>query len=378
MCSLVAPYPSSSYLFSRQNNYTEPRSKIPVVAIIVDSPKELRQLSVHDPTHVARNYAEQIMAGPWNARQLALCQALGIRHPIIQAGMVWTSGSRLAAAASEAGCLGVIGAGSMDADLLRAHLVKARQLTASPLAVNIPLLHPKSRPAMELCLEEGIRIFITSAGNPRTHTQWLRDNGARVVMHVVASPVTARKAEDAGCDAIIAEGFEAGGHNGREELTTLVLTPLVCDAVRVPVIAAGGIADSRGMRAVSALGAAGFQLGTRFLATLESSAHPAFKSAVINSTPDSTVLCMKSLMPVRLMKNKFYEDVKRLECGGVSVETLAALLGKGRARRGIFEGDLDEGELEIGQACALVREIPSVSELVQRLVAEYAAAAQLL
>jgi enoyl-[acyl-carrier protein] reductase II len=296
---------------------------------------------------------------------------LRLKYPIIQAGMVYVSGGRLAAASAEAGVLGVLGAGSMPPELLGHHLEKALSLTSYPqrLAVNVPLLYSKTKEQFEVSLAAGIRTFITSAGTPKTYTCWLKDQGCTVI-HVTSTPELAQKCEAAGVDAIIAEGFEAGGHNGRDELTTLVLVPQVVDAVNVPVIAAGGIVDGRGIAAAMALGAQGVQLGTRFVATVESSAHPRFKEAILNSRPDSTMLAMKKHVPVRLWKNKFYEEVKRLEDEGATREELMAHLGQGRARAGMLEGDMEGGEIEIGQACSMVKDVPSVEELIERLVDE--------
>ncbi len=297
----------------------------------------------------------------------------GTTLPLVQAGMVWVSGAKLAAATSEAGALGLVGAGSMPPDLLRQHLRKAKTLTKKPFGVNVPLLYPKAKEQLDVALEEGVRIFFTSAGSPKAFTSYLKDKGA-VVVHVTSSPELAQKCEAAGVDAIVAEGFEAGGHNGRDEITTLVLIPEVVAAVNIPVIAAGGIGDGRGIAAVLALGAAGAQLGTRFVATKESSAHANFKQAVIDAHAGSTMLSMKKLVAVRLLKNEFFKQVVALEDRGGSKEELAALLGKGRAKRGMLEGDIAEGELEIGQIAGLVRDIPTVAELVERLVKEYAAA----
>jgi enoyl-[acyl-carrier protein] reductase II len=302
----------------------------------------------------------------------SLSELLPIKYPIIQAGMVYVSGGKLAAASANAGILGVVGAGSMQPDLLDHHLKKAKSLTAHPerLAVNVPLFYEKSPQQLQVALDNGIRIFITSAGSPKTYTRWLKDQGATVI-HVTSSPELAKKCEAAGCDAVIAEGFEAGGHNGRDELTTLVLVPQVVDSVKIPVIAAGGIADGRAMAAALCLGASGVQMGTRFVATLESSAHQNFKDAVLSAGPDSTMLMMKNLIPVRLLKNKFYEDVRALEESGATKEKLAQLLGKGRARAGMLEGDLVEGELEIGQVAAQVKELLPVATVVERVMREY-------
>ncbi|MBC60829.1 MAG: nitronate monooxygenase [Zetaproteobacteria bacterium] len=305
-----------------------------------------------------------------NLPRKQLCQALSIQLPIIQAGMVWASGAKLAAAASNAGALGVIGAGSMDPDLLRQHIQKSRLLSNQTIAVNIPLLYQGAKQQLITALEEGIQIFITSAGNPKTYTQWLKQSGA-VVLHVVSSPYLAEKCEDAGVDIIIAEGFEAGGHNGYDELTTMCLIPQVVSKVKLPVVAAGGIASGAQIAAAFSLGASGVQIGSRFLATKESSAHIDYKKMLLKASHDSTKLCMKSLTPVRLLKNAFYYRVNELEQRGARQEELKELLGKGRAKRGMFEGDLLDGELEIGQVCADINDIPSCQDLVERLVREY-------
>jgi enoyl-[acyl-carrier protein] reductase II len=301
-----------------------------------------------------------------------ICDLLPLKYPLFQAGMVWVSGGKLAAASANAGILGTIGAGSMNPELLSHHIEKALSLTSYPerLAVNVPLLYEKTKEQLEVSLSKGIRIIITSAGSPKTYTRWLKDQGCTVI-HVTSTPELAKKCEDAGCDAVVAEGFEAGGHNGRDEITTLALIPQVVKAVSIPVIAAGGIADGKSIAASLALGAAGAQLGTRFVATQESSAHPNFKQAILAAQSGSTRLMMKKLVPVRLLKNDFFSHVENLENKGASSEELASLLGKGRAKRGMLEGDLKEGELEIGQACALIEDIPSVSELVPRLIKEY-------
>lgn len=296
---------------------------------------------------------------------------LPIKYPIIQAGMVWVSGGKLAAACANAGILGVIGAGSMKPDLLETHIIKAKSLTTFPerLAVNVPLLYERTKEQLEVSLKNGIRIFITSAGSPKTYTSWLKEQGC-IVIHVVSTPEFAVKSEAAGCDAVIAEGFEAGGHNGRDEITTLSLIPQVVDAVKIPVIAAGGIGDGRGIAAVMCLGAQGAQLGTRFVATVESSAHENFKQAIVNAGPGSTMLSMKKLVPVRLYKNKFFKDISALEEQGVEPSKLAEHLGHGRARQGMLLGDMEEGEIEIGQISGLIKNIPTVSELVSTLVKE--------
>lgn len=301
-----------------------------------------------------------------------ITKILPIKYPIIQAGMVWVSGGKLAAASANAGILGVIGSGSMKPDLLHQHILKAQSLTQYPerLAVNVPLLYEKTKEQLEVALSLGIKIFITSAGSPKTYTKWLKDQGC-IVIHVTSSPDLAKKCEAAGCDAIIAEGFEAGGHNGRDEITTMVLIPQVVQAVTIPVIAAGGIVDGHGIAAALSLGAHGVQLGTRFVATVESSAHDNFKQAIMNSHPGSTMLMMKKHVPVRLLKNTFYEEMKRLEDLGAPEEELVKLLGHGRARKGMLEGDLDQGEIEIGQGCSLIKDCPTVSEVVEHLIADY-------
>lgn len=297
---------------------------------------------------------------------------LPINYPIIQAGMVWVSGGKLAAASASAGILGVIGAGSMRPELLVHHILKAQSLTSNPerLAVNVPLLYEKSKEQIETAVGLGIKIIITSAGSPKTYTKWLKDQGITVI-HVTSGPDLARKCEAAGCDAVVAEGFEAGGHNGRDEITTMVLIPQVVDAVKIPVIAAGGIIDGRGIAAALALGAQGVQLGTRFVATLESSAHENFKQAILNSNHSSTMLTMKKHIPVRLMKNSFYEEVKKLEDECATEEEIVTLLGHGRAKAGMLEGDMIKGELEIGQGCSMIHNCPSVAEVVDQLISGY-------
>ena len=301
----------------------------------------------------------------------SICDILPLKYPIIQAGMVYVSGGKLAAACAEAGILGVIGAGSMNLELLEHHIKKALSLTSHPerLAINVPLLYAKNKDQFELAIRLGIKTFITSAGSPKLYTPWLKEQNLNV-LHVISAPELAVKCEAAGCDAVIAEGFEAGGHNGRDEITTMVLIPQVVDAVKIPVIAAGGIADGRSIAAALALGAAGVQIGTRFIATQESSAHENFKNAVITATAGSTMLMMKKHVPVRLLKNKFFDDVKRLEDAGASEADLISLLGQGRAKHGMLEGDMVEGEIEVGQIAALVKDIPSVKDLVERLVTD--------
>lgn len=288
--------------------------------------------------------------------------------------MVYNSGARLAAAVSAAGGLGLIGAGSMRSDLLRAQIRKARALTDRPFGVNLPLLYPHIEECLRVALDEGIRIVFSSAGSPKRIAPLLKREGCLSV-HVVAHPDLARKCEDAGCDAVVCEGFEAGGHNGREEITTLVLVPQCAAAVDIPVLAAGGIATGAQLAAALALGADGVQIGSRFAITRESSGHDAFKQAVVDAGPGDTHLVLKSLVPVRLLRNRFRDRVVELEARCAGREELAALLGKGRARRGMLEGDLEEGELEIGQVSGLIDDVPAVADLVARLLAEYDAAA---
>ncbi|HWJ91773.1 MAG TPA: nitronate monooxygenase [Flavisolibacter sp.] len=289
-----------------------------------------------------------------------------IDYPIIQAGMIWASGWKLASTVSNAGALGMIGAGSMYPEVLKEHLRKCRAATSRPFAVNIPLLYPDIDQHIRILIEEGVRIVFTSAGNPMTWTRQLKEAGITVV-HVVSSSRFARKAEQAGCDAVVAEGFEAGGHNGREETTTMVLVPAVAQAVSIPVIAAGGVATGRQMLAAMVLGAEGVQIGTRFVASSEASSHEKFKQAIIDAAEGDTFLSLKKLTPVRLMKNKFFQQLQEAEIRGASEDELKELLGRGRAKKGMFEGDLDEGELEIGQASGLVKEILPAGEIVKNI-----------
>ncbi|MEY3948008.1 MAG: hypothetical protein RL512_819 [Bacteroidota bacterium] len=309
---------------------------------------------------------------PFSNRVTAL---LGIDYPIIQAGMIWTSGWRLAAAVSNSGGLGVIGAGSMTPALLREHIQKCKSATHKPFAVNLPLLYSGIQQQIEVLAEEEVSIVITSAGNPAAWTPYLKSKGMKV-LHVISSSKFARKAEAAGCDAVIAEGFEAGGHNGREETTTLVLIPAVCKAVQIPVIAAGGIATGRQLFACMALGAEGGQLGTRFVASEEASTHINFKNRVIQAGEGETQLSLKKLTPVRLLHNKFFEEVQEAEERGASEEELSQLLGKGRAKKGMFEGDLEEGELEIGQVSALLDTILPAHQIVKDIWHEFQEAMQ--
>ena len=278
--------------------------------------------------------------------QNRITQLFGITYPIVQAGMIWASGWKLASAVSNAGGLGIIGAGSMYPDVLRQHLQKCKRATDKPFGVNIPLLYPDLDQHIQIIIEEGVKIVFTSAGNPKLWTQHLKKEGITVV-HVVSSSKFALKAQEAGCHAVVAEGFEAGGHNGREETTTMVLIPAVTEAVHIPVIAAGGIATGRQMLAAMVLGAEGVQVGSRFVASEEASSHDNFKKAVIHATEGDTQLSMKKLTPVRLLKNTFYEQVQQAELRGAGAEELLQLLGRARAKRGMYEGDLDEGELEI-------------------------------
>lgn len=296
----------------------------------------------------------------------------GITYPIIQGGMVWCSGWRLASAVSNAGGLGLLGAGSMHPDTLREHIRKCREATSRPFGVNLPLMYPQIDEVMQLVADEGVRIVFTSAGSPRKWTGWLHERGITVV-HVVSSSVFARKAEEAGVDAIVAEGFEAGGHNGREETTTLCLIPAVRRATELPLIAAGGIATGAAMLAVEALGAEGVQIGTRFALTAESSASEVFKDYCLNLNEGDTRLLLKKLSPTRLVKGKFLDEVSQAEDAGASVDELRTLLGKGRTKRGIFEGDLEEGELEIGQVASLLKGkgIQTVAEVMKELTGEY-------
>lgn len=299
-----------------------------------------------------------------------VCKLFGIDYPIIQAGMIWCSGWELASAAANSGILGLIGAGSMYPEILRDQIRKCKAATDKPFGVNVPLLYPDIEQHMNTIVEEGVKIVFTSAGNPRTWTAWLKEHGITVV-HVVSSAKFALKAMDAGVDAIVAEGFEAGGHNGREETTTMCLIPEVRDAISIPLIAAGGIGDGRSMLAAFALGADAVQVGSRFVATHESSAHQAFKQSVIDAQEGSTVLTLKEITPVRLIRNKFFQDVQEYYDRGAQVEELRELLGRGRAKKGMFEGNLEEGELEIGQISSRIKDIKSVKEIVADFLSEY-------
>lgn len=306
-----------------------------------------------------------------------ITELFGLRYPIIQAGMVWCSGAKLAAAAANAGALGLIGAGSMKPELLIEHIRKCRQLTQHPFGVNIPLIRGDVAKLIEATLSEGVRIVFTSAGNPALHIDQFKAAGVTVV-HVIASVKHALKAQSVGVDAVVAEGFEAGGHNGMDEITTFCLIPQVADAVTIPVIAAGGIADGRGMAAALALGADAVQVGTRFAATTESSAHANYKQAITQAGDTATVLTLKSLTPVRLIKNDFALQTLAAERAGATPDQMRELLGTKRERRGIFEGDVAEGELEAGQIAGMVKEIISAEEVVRQMVQEYQSAVQRL
>lgn len=299
-----------------------------------------------------------------------ITQLFGIEYPIIQAGMVWCSGWRLASAVSNAGGLGLIGAGSMYPEVLREHIQKCKQATDKPFGVNVPLMYPQVDEIMKIIIDEKVPVVFTSAGNPKTWTNHLQSNGITVV-HVVSSSYFAQKSAQTGVDAIVAEGFEAGGHNGREETTTLVLIPQVCKVVDIPVIAAGGIATGSAMAAAFAMGAEGVQVGTRFALTTESSASDAFKERCLSLGEGETVLSLKKVSPTRLIKNNFYEEVKEMEDRGASADEIREHLGRGRAKKGIFEGDLIEGELEIGQAASHVHEVVSAQQVVKELVDEH-------
>jgi len=299
-----------------------------------------------------------------------ICKLFGIQYPVVQAGMIWNSGWKLAAASSNAGILGLIGAGSMYPEVLREHILKCKAATKKPFGVNIPLLYPDIEQLIQVILDEAVKIVFTSAGNPASWTAQLKSHGI-VVVHVVSSAKFALKAQNAGVDAVVAEGFEAGGHNGREETTTLALVPQVINALNIPVIAAGGIASGRAMLAMEALGADGVQIGSRFVASVESSAHDNFKHMVVNANEGDTQLTLKELAPVRLLKNKFFHDIQDLYRRGGTTDDLKALLGRARAKRGMFEGDLVEGELEIGQVAGQINAIKPVAEIVTEILSEY-------
>jgi len=299
----------------------------------------------------------------------------GIKYPIIQAGMIWCSGWKLASAVSNSGGLGIIGAGSMYPEILREHIQKCKKATKQPFGVNVPLLYPDIEKLMKIIVEESVSIVFTSAGNPAIWTKQLKERGIKVV-HVVSNEKFALKAESCGVDAIVAEGFEAGGHNGREETTTLVLIPQICKAVKIPVIAAGGIGTGKTMLAAVALGAEGVQIGSRFVTSEESSAHINFKKAVLKAKDGDTHLSIKKLTPARLLKNKFWEQINRAEMSGASEEELKIILGRARAKKGMFEGDLDDGELEIGQISGYINEIKPAANIIIEIIADYTSALQ--
>ena len=299
-----------------------------------------------------------------------ITQLFNIKYPIIQGGMIWNSGYKLASAVSNSGGLGLIGAGSMYPEVLREHIQKCKKATDKPFGVNVPMLYPNIEEIIKIIVDEGVKIVFTSAGNPKTWTSYLKDRGFTVV-HVVSSSKFALKAQEAGVDAVVAEGFEAGGHNGREETTTLTLIPMVKEQITIPLIAAGGIATGKAMLAVMILGADGVQIGSRFAASVESSSHENFKKKILETKEGDTQLTLKELAPVRLIKNKFFEDIQQLyaKCG--TKEELKELLGRARAKRGMFEGDMIEGELEIGQVAGLIHEIESVHKIINDLISEF-------
>lgn len=302
-----------------------------------------------------------------------ICSLFNIKYPIIQGGMIWVSGYKLASAVSNAGGLGLIGAGSMYPEVLREHIQKCKKLTTMPFGVNVPMLYPNIEQIMKIIVDEGVKIVFTSAGNPKTWTSHLKEKGITVV-HVVSSSAFALKAQNAGVDAIVAEGFEAGGHNGREETTTLTLIPMVKEQLNIPIIAAGGIATGRGMLAAMVLGADGVQVGSRFAASLESSAHTNFKETILALKEGGTQLTLKELAPVRLIKNKFFDDLQELYARCPTKEDLVSFLGRARAKRGMFEGDLLDGELEIGQIAGLIHEIKSAEDIIIEMITEYTVA----
>ncbi len=299
-----------------------------------------------------------------------ITQLFNIEYPVIQGGMIWVSGWKLASAVSNAGGLGLIGAGSMYPDVLSEHIQKCKKATDKPFGVNVPMLYPDIEKIMDIIVDEGVKIVFTSAGNPKTWTSFLKEKGITVV-HVVSSVKFALKAELAGVDAVVCEGFEAGGHNGREESTTFTLIPMVKDQVKIPVIAAGGIGSGRGMLAAMVLGADGVQIGSRFAATVESSAHDNFKDTIVKVKDGDTYVTLKELAPVRLVKNKFFNDVQALYQENPTAEDLKGLLGRARAKRGMFEGDLEEGELEIGQIAGIIHEIKQAKQVLDEIIKEY-------
>ncbi|MGV3459643.1 MAG: NAD(P)H-dependent flavin oxidoreductase [Flavobacterium sp.] len=300
----------------------------------------------------------------------SITQLFNIKYPIIQAGMIWASGWRLASAVSNAGGLGLLGAGSMYPEVLREHIQKCKAATDKPFGVNVPMLYPNIQEIMDIIVEEGVKIVFTSAGNPKTWTAFLKEKGITVV-HVVASVKFALKAQEAGVDAVVAEGFEAGGHNGRDETTTFTLIPMTKQQIKIPLIAAGGIATGRGMLAAMILGADGVQVGSRFAASVESSSHDKFKQAIVDVQDGDTSVTLKELAPVRLIKNKFFHDVIALYAKSATVDELKAHLGRARAKKGMFEGDLEEGELEIGQIAGLINEVIPAAAIVEEMIAEF-------
>ncbi len=304
-----------------------------------------------------------------------ITELFNIDYPIIQGGMIWCSGWELAAAVSNGGGLGLIGAGSMYPEVLQEHIRKCKQATNKPFGVNLPLIYPQIDEHINIIINEGVKIVFTSAGNPKKYTQYFKDNGVKVV-HVVANVKFAVKSAEAGVDAIVAEGFEAGGHNGFDEITTMTLIPQVAKAVDIPVIAAGGIATGRGLLAALSLGAEGVQIGTRFVASTEASAHTNFKEKVVTAKDTDTMLALRKLIPVRLLKNKFFEQVKELEDKGASKEQLAELLGRARAKKGMFEGDTENGELEIGQIAGIIDEIKPAAQIIENIMNEFFAVAK--
>ena len=306
-----------------------------------------------------------------------ITELFSIQYPIVQGGMVWVSGWKLASAVSNAGGLGLIGAGSMYPDVLREHIQKCKKATGKPFGVNIPMLYPQVDELMDIIVEEDVKIVFTSAGNPKTWTSFLKEKGITVV-HVVSSVKFAIKAEASGVDAIVCEGFEAGGHNGREETTTFTLIPMVKESISIPVIAAGGIGNGRGMLAAVVLGADGVQIGSRFAASKESSAHENFKQKIIDVKDGDTHLTLKELAPVRLIKNKFYQEIQELYKNNPTKEELTGLLGRARAKKGIFEGDLDNGELEIGQIAGIINEISSAKDILEEIISDFESAKSLL
>ncbi|MFV8281529.1 NAD(P)H-dependent flavin oxidoreductase [Christiangramia marina] len=299
-----------------------------------------------------------------------ITELFNIEYPLIQAGMIWASGWKLASAVSNAGGLGIIGAGSMYPEILKEHIQKCKKATSQPFAVNVPMLYPDIEKIMDIIIDEGVKIVFTSAGNPKTWTSHLQSHGIKVV-HVVSSVKFAVKSQEAGVDAIVAEGFEAGGHNGRDETTTFTLIPMVREKIDIPLIAAGGIGNGKGMFAAMVLGADAVQVGSRFVATPEASSHQNFKDMVVKAREGDTVLTLKELAPVRLLKNKFFEDVQELYTKSPSKEDLTSLLGRARAKKGMYEGDLEEGELEIGQISGLINEIKPAAEIVKEMISEF-------